>query len=414
MHRDGGSQRRPRLRAVTLRRLAALLALLCACRRAAPPPPRPSRTLPPAAQVHAGRELLRRFECARCHELDGEARPPIAQDCVGCHRRVHAGTLPARAEHRDVWRRNLVDLVDAPSLTALGARLEPAWIEAFLLRPEDLRPGLRATMPRLDLTPAQARALAAALTRDPDPPLPPISPLSPSHIALGRRLFHQLGCPRCHGFRDAARVVPVPAATDESRLAPDLSQTRGRFRRAQLAAWIRWPSRVMPSTKMPALTRSDDEAVALASYLWFAPLAPAPAVPAPPMLPALTRRVAWPEVAEAVFLRTCRHCHADASLAFGDGGPGNTGGFGFAPRRLDLATYAGALSGMMSMGERRSAFEVDASGMPRLVHALRARQLEEAGVVEEGVRGMPLGHPAVTPEALQLVTSWIASGRPVE
>jgi hypothetical protein len=132
------------------------------------------------------------------------------------------------------------------------------------------------------------------------------------------------------------------------------------------------------------------------------------------MLPPLPRRVAWPEVAEAVFLRTCRHCHADASVAFGEGGPGNTGGFGFAARRLELATYAGAMSGMMVRDERQSAFAVDDSGMPRLVHALRARQLEAAGVFEEGIRGMPLGHPALTPEALQLVTSWIASGRPVE
>lgn len=416
MHRDGGPQRRPRLRPVTLRSLAlALFALLCACRRASPPPPpRPARILPAAAQVQAGRELLRRFECARCHDLDAVERPPLAQDCVGCHRRVHAGTIPASAEHRDAWRRNLQDLVDAPALTALGARLEPGWIESFLLRPEDLRPGLRATMPRLALTPAQARDLAAALTRDADPSLPLLAPPDTAHIALGRRLFRQLGCPRCHGFRDAVQAVPAPPPSDDNRLAPDLSQTRRRFRVAQLAAWIRWPTRLKPSTPMPALTRSDDEAVALASYVWYAPLAPAPAVPVPPMLPALGRRVAWPEVAGAVFLRTCRHCHADASLAFGDGGPGNTGGFGFAARRLELATYTGALSGMIVRGERQSAFAVDASGMPRLVRALRARQLEEAGVVDEGIRGMPLGHPALTPQALQLVTSWIASGRPVE
>lgn len=395
-------------------RLALALLALFTCRRAPLPPLPPARVLPTAAQVQEGRALLRRFECARCHELDGVERPPLEQDCLGCHRRVHAGTIPARAEHRDAWRRNLVDLVDTPSLTALGARFEPAWVEAFLLRPDDQRPGLRATMPRLDLTPGEARSIAAALTRDPDPPLPPIAPPSPAHIALGRSLFHRLGCPRCHGFHDADQPVLPPPPTDESRLAPDLSQTRRRFRRGQLAAWIRWPSRMKPSTPMPALTRSDGEAVALASYLWFAPLAPTATERVAPMLPPLSRRVAWPEVAEAVFLRTCRHCHADASLAFGDGGPGNTGGFGFAARGLELATYTGALSGMLVRGARQSAFAVDGSGMPRIVHALRARQMEEAGVFEEGIRGMPLGHPALTPGVLQLVTSWIASGRPVE
>lgn len=400
---------------MTLRPLA-LLALLSACRRSPPPAPpaRPPRTLPAAAQVAAGRALFVRFECARCHERADVARPTASEDCVGCHRRVHAGTLPARAEHRDLWRRNLVDLVDAPSLDALGARVEPAWLLSFLLRPTDLRPSLRATMPRLDLTDAQARDLTAYLTVDPDPATPALPSPSPALISLGRNVFHQLHCARCHGFRDAAGPVPPPPPSDENRLAPDLSLTRHRVRRSQLAAWIRWPARLKPSTPMPALTRSDDEAVALASYIALAPLAPAPTRSAPPMLPPLPRRVAWPEVAEAVFLRTCRHCHADASVAFGDGGPGNTGGFGFAARRLELATYAGAMSGMMVRGERQSAFAVDASGMPRLVHALRARQMEEVGVVEAGIRGMPLGHPALTPEALQLVTSWITSGRPME
>lgn len=400
---------------MTLRRLALALLLLGACRRPSPtPPPRPARALPSAAQVSAGRALFVRFECARCHERAGVARPPVAEDCVGCHRRVHAGTLTARAEHRDLWRRNLVDLVDAPTLDALGARVEPAWIASFLLRPTDLRPALRATMPRLALRDAEARDLAAYLTADPDPALPPLGDPSSTQIALGRRLFRQLDCARCHGFRDAVAPIPPPPPSDENRLAPDLSRSRERVRLTQLAAWIRWPARIKPATAMPALTRSDDEAVALASYVALAPLAPATAVAVPPMLPPLPRRVAWPEVAEAVFLRTCRHCHADASVAFGEGGPGNTGGFGFAARRLELATYAGAMSGMLVQGERQSAFAVDDSGMPRLVHALRARQMEEAGVFEEGIRGMPLGHPALTPEALQLVTSWIASGRPVE
>ena len=169
-----------------------------------------------------------------------------------------------------------------------------------------------------------------------------------------------------------------------------------------------------PGTPMPSLGVSDAKAHALASYVWFAPLRDAPARAAPPLLPALARRVTWEEVDAQVFHHTCRHCHADASLALGDGGPGNTGGFGFAPRRLELATYEGVMSGVLREGERRSVFDSDASGLPRIIHALRARQLEEAGAIDDGVRGMPLGHLAVSAEQLQLVTSWIASGRPME
>ncbi len=401
-----------------LARAALAVALaLPACRR-----PRPSARPPPAvvrpspALVAEGRALVARFECARCHTIDGVASPDRAQDCVGCHRAVRAGTFPARPEHLAEWRANLVDLVDAPALVAVGRRHRAPWIAAFLERPDDLRPHLRATMPRLDVSTGQARAIAAFLTRDVDassdaPPEP-----SPALVARGRALFVTRTCAQCHRFDDAAiDARPVPATPPEAAtLAPDLAVTRARFRRDRLVAWILDPPRLKPGTPMPALGLTREEAGALASYVLFAPLRARVSRDPPPMLPALARRVTWDEVEAGVFRRTCRHCHADEGFAFGDGGPGNTGGFGFAPRRLNLNSYSGAMSGMLVGGERRSVFAADDSGLPRLVRALRARQLEESGRVDEGVRGMPLGHPAVTPEQLQLVTSWIASGRPLE
>jgi hypothetical protein len=38
--------------------------------------------------------------------------------------------------------------------------------------------------------------------------------------------------------------------------------------------------------------------------------------------------------------------------------------------------------------------------------------MEERGQRHALVRGMPLGLPALTPEQVQLVESWIAQGRP--
>lgn len=51
-------------------------------------------------------------------------------------------------------------------------------------------------------------------------------------------------------------------------------------------------------------------------------------------------------------------------------------------------------------------------GVPRLVAALVARQVEEAGRPDPAVRGMPLGLPALGAGEIQLVESWIAQGRP--
>jgi len=90
-----------------------------------------------------------------------------------------------------------------------------------------------------------------------------------------------------------------------------------------------------------------------------------------------------------------------------------SGGFGFAARGLDLSSYAGIASGSLDEeGRRRSVFAPAAGGTPRLIAQLLARQAEEAGQPVPGVRGMPLGLPALTPEELQLVESWIAQGRP--
>ena len=106
---------------------------------------------------------------------------------------------------------------------------------------------------------------------------------------------------------------------------------------------------------MPAFALGDAEQRDLAAYLLLTPLAPIE--PARfERLPPLERPVGYEEVSARVFRRTCWHCHSDPSYAIGDGGPGNTGGFGFAPRGINLAEYAGIQAGYLDLaGRRRSA-----------------------------------------------------------
>ena len=90
-----------------------------------------------------------------------------------------------------------------------------------------------------------------------------------------------------------------------------------------------------------------------------------------------------------------------------------SGGFGFAARGLDLSSYPGVAAGSIGPdGRRRSVFAADQSGTPRLVAHLLARHAEEAGQPVAGIRGMPLGLPALPVEDIQLVESWVAQGRP--
>lgn len=102
-----------------------------------------------------------------------------------------------------------------------------------------------------------------------------------------------------------------------------------------------------------------------------------------------------------------------AGPALGDGGPGNSGGFGFPARHLDLSSYRRVASGLVdAQGERQSLFTPSEGGAPLLVAALLARKEEEAGRPRPGLRGMPLGLPSLTLEQIQLVDTWIAQGRP--
>jgi len=179
-----------------------------------------------------------------------------------------------------------------------------------------------------------------------------------------------------------------------------------------LTKWIADPKAIKEDTSMPAIPMTADEARALAAYVARAPLAPIAAATKAERLPILARKVTWDEVATKVFRNTCWHCHGEPEYAVGDGGPGNTGGFGFKGRGLNVAEYQSIQSGSLDDdGNRRSVFVPMADGTPRLLRALLARRDEERG--EDGdVRGMPLGLPSLSPEDLQLVETWIAQGRP--
>jgi cytochrome c2 len=275
-------------------------------------------------------------------------------------------------------------------------------------------------MPRLPVTDADARDIAAYLVPTEDPVrerAQDASLLAHADGDRGRALLESKGCGSCHWMTGVPPFASQPqvVVADASRamtLAPDLRYTRDRTTAAKVIRWIKSPKDVKADTLMPTTPLRDDEIVDIAAYVLGAPLAPLPHREAPHLLPNLDRPVLYAEVRDKVFNRTCWHCHADPDLERGDIGPGNGGGFGFEPRRLDLATYEGIFAGTVDRdGERRSIFAPMADGTPRLVAVLLARHLEEAGGADSAVRGMPLGLPALSLEDIQLVTTWIAQGR---
>jgi mono/diheme cytochrome c family protein len=341
--------------------------------------------------------ILAKYECHRCHEGTGLEALPNEKRCVGCHKTIIAGTFRAKKEILDRWRSHLVSLPDAPSLTA-ARPLRREWIASYLLSPVDVRPGLRATMPRLGITAEEARVVAEHLGAGEKHSK---VALDHAEIEAGRALYRKLACGACHRFSGSGE------AGESQLLAPDLAFARERLEPGAIFEQIR-----DPRPPMPPLAGDDRTARELASFVFFAPLASPASGDEPVRLPLLERKVSFEEVSERVFRRVCWHCHSSPDYARGDGGPGNTGGFGYRPRGLDLSSYAGiAMGSYDDEGRRRSVFGPLEDGTPRLVAVLLARQKETLGR-SSAVIGMPLGLPPLLPEEIQLVESWIAQGRP--
>lgn len=387
------------------------------------------------------REVLLRYECHRCHEVEGVAPPPKAKQCAGCHRELaSAGSDPRRlAEGHQRYgeaferfvRRTATLYVDVPPLRALS-RFRASWLRAFLEAPTDLRPHLAESMPRLGLAPEELDALVRGLRLQPDAPLP--TP-SAARLAEGAALFEARGCVSCHLLGNA-RFPSAPAALYEFQRpavsvlarAPDLRHVRERLNRDVLVRLLVDPRAVNPAAQMPRPGLTEAQAALLADFLLAVPLAP-PVEPAPTPPPAHEGPVRYEDVEARVFRKVCWHCHSNAELADGDGGPGNTGGFGFKASGLSFASYAEVMNGSLGPdGEYRSIFRPGLSGEPVLLEVLRARQRENvhdfvlpgrdprgpsAGPPRpSGPRGMPLGLPALSPAELALVEAWVRAGRP--
>ncbi len=374
-------------------------------------------TIEKAGDAAVGRKLVQRFQCNRCHDGTGLGAAKLELNCVHCHQKILAGTYKdAPATMVQKWKKHVAVMQVAPSFTAAGKRLKREWVARFLLAPHDLRPGLAPSMPRLAIKPAEARDIATYLTRD-HTKAPAVS-LAGADPARGRTLMNEKACGTCHRFSGVPKlgVAPAPGAGLSSHaiaLAPDLRYVRDRYTPASLVRWLENPKQVKPDTLMPTFGFSKAEARDIAAYLLGAKLAPPRQKAIPRRLPLLERRVTYEEVDKRVFSHTCHHCHGNPDVAMGDGGPGNTGGFGFFPRGLDLSSYRGVSGGLLDVhGERHSVFEKMKDGTPRLVAVLLARQREEAGHVDPKLRGMPLGLPALSPGDIQVVASWIAQGRP--
>lgn len=366
-----------------------------------------------------GRDLVGKLECSRCH-IRGTGMPvEPTKACFRCHVDILAGRFRGPQNLQAQWHKRVADLADVPMLIGVG-RFRRAWLTRFLTSPVDLRPRLGPTMPRLPISEKDARDIAAYLIKYDSENESTAKIEKPSYAGgsaeKGRALVEAKGCTTCHALDVDPPLAGAAADKKYERgalaLAPDLRFARERLDPETIIAWVKSPRALKSDTLMPEFGLTEVEARDIATFLVTAKLTEPAKKAVPARLPVLTRPVRYDEVAEKVFRRTCWHCHGEPDYAAGDGGPGNTGGFGFKPRGVSFVDYSSANAGYTDdAGERHSLFEPTKDGTPRLLAALLARRDEEVGHAMPDLRGMPLGYPSLTAEDIQLVESWIAQGR---
>jgi cytochrome c2 len=401
-----------------------------------------------ADAIAAGRDVLVKNECRRCHEIDDLPAPVRPNYCTSCHEFLN-GLKPGERQFVEIskkygagilerYQRNIVHLIKVPNLTGLGRRVRADYVASFLAQPYDQRPTLEESMIRHHLSDADIHAIAryfAAVVDAPDPYAPDTKPpdlghKDPARVEKGKKLFLERGCPACHTFGNLDTGVPRAAlegARSANSLAPNLRFANERTRPDVIVAWLMNPAQITPGTLMPpsGLTREDAELIR--DFLFFGDpqLHPTPAtlVPAPPKL--LDRPVPYEEMKSRTLGKVCVHCHMNDFEK--DTGPGNKGGFGYKGIGLAMRTYEALVNGAVGADGKRYSVLVPKKGdtLAPVLTAMLQRRIEEQRdhvpafedyerpaypKVPDAPLGMPMGLPSMTDEEISILATWIAQG----
>lgn len=360
---------------------------------------------------------------------------------MGCHQAIFRGELDRKYSFLKTrkWKRDIQHLVAAPSLHRVSERLSKEWTREYLKAPKVIRPALGASMPRLPLADSEIEQILEFLWKDAQVGTPnsatdkkreesaTVLKLSGvDHAAEITRsvktgsLLVSKGCTECHVI-DQQSAPKFVAWNDWSsrpitqRLAPNLTLTSARMSDAQIRQWLIDPQSVLPGTVMPNLNLTQHEIERLIEELHAINMSTPRSMPLSEISPT-TRRVTFREVSKRVFKKMCWHCHSDPKGNNGDGGPGNTGGFGYRGAGLDLGTYQGVVRGSIDKSNTRRSIlesapdELGKDKPPLIIQHLLARRNEAAGYPPTEILGMPLGLPPLPDEDIALVWGWIEQG----
>lgn len=192
------------------------------------------------------------FPALASSQLDPELKGHVLVEelnCAACHK----GDAPLAARSKK-----------APRLAAVGSRVHPRYLEAFIRDPHGTKPG--TTMPDVlsQSGAEERREVATAIThfllslRKNDFAL-----LAPDAVAAaqGQVLFHARGCAACHSPRDAKGTELLPKSS------VPLGALESKYSFKSLVDFLRDPHAIRPSGRMPDLRLGGQDAHRIAHFL---------------------------------------------------------------------------------------------------------------------------------------------------
>jgi len=152
-----------------------------------------------------------------------------------------------------------------------GLRLTPQWLRAWLGKHEETKSG--SAMPDVlhGLKGAEKDRATEALVHY----LLSIQPrgepegigADPARVRLGGELYHTVGCVGCHAPQDRAEGADGSAADPKVVTGVPLGDLARKYPAAELARFLTDPVKHRPSGRMPGLSLTTTESIAIATYL---------------------------------------------------------------------------------------------------------------------------------------------------
>jgi len=263
-------------------------------------------------KTHPRREVLladhahppEKFGCTVCHDGQGVAvnskeqahgevkyweypllrGPKVQSSCISCHLDVQSledAKLLAQGQrlfeqvgctgcHLVQGYENIPKI--GPSLRLVSAKVDPSWMVRWIQNPHEFSP--RTRMPNFMLSEEQAVAIASYLWSrsmaegekwSGGHPLPgEYQGRAASLVSRGKELVTSIGCKGCHGFVEGEFSTVLGTNKD---VVPNLKDIAAKVGPQWTYHWLKNPRSYSPETRMPNLRLTDEEALAITSYL---------------------------------------------------------------------------------------------------------------------------------------------------